>query len=355
MKLYDNKKEEKLVQDALLRQDEDFLESTEDILGDFDFSTLFDDEDDITEATLTDQPYAQALSVYQSDKDFYTDLFSYLRMEGDSGREIHQIEPGYVEIKASKDLHRVLYDLPPEARPVSDGFYRLSMDTDLVQKSIEDARKRSGEWAAFQILYDLHPVVRYYMTKLEASVNKDEALVAKTRQVPADTVWYVFMAQVSNNLGQPVLVDFIVSGMHADGRAFSTPIALADFIDQYGIHEQLYTEEITEAHLANIRSILDDAVDWTDLYMGEQQQRLQMRMEQKLQEYSSKLQDWHREAREQLEIDFSDAVINHFTKRRKNDREREIETILSKSGQYYKDLTSLDGNPYLKVLAVFYN
>jgi len=42
-------------------------------------------------------------------------------------------------------------------------------------------------------------------------------------------------------------------------------------------------------------------------------------------------------------------------KRRRRDKEIEIETILNRSSQYFKDLTSLNSVPYLKVLAVFYN
>jgi hypothetical protein len=37
------------------------------------------------------------------------------------------------------------------------------------------------------------------------------------------------------------------------------------------------------------------------------------------------------------------------------DKEIEIETILNRSSQYFKDLTSLNSVPNLKVLAVFYN
>jgi hypothetical protein len=76
---------------------------------------------------------------------------------------------------------------------------------DLVQTAIDNARKKKGEWAEFQILYELHPVVRYYMTKLEASVNKDVALVAKSKIFPSNTAWFVFQGQVSNNLCQAQL------------------------------------------------------------------------------------------------------------------------------------------------------
>jgi hypothetical protein len=78
-------------------------------------------------------------------------------------------------------------------------------------------------------------------------------------------------------------------------------------------------------------------------------------MEQKMSTYQSKLEKWHAEALQQLEIDFSERSVGNFWSRIRDSKQREIETILSNSSQYYQDLTSLQGDPFLKVLAVFYN
>jgi hypothetical protein len=54
-------------------------------------------------------------------------------------------------------------------------------------------------------------------------------------------------------------------------------------------------------------------------------------------------------------LDFSDKTITPFFSGKKDSKKREIETILSSTSQYNKDMTSLQGDAYLKVLAVFYN
>jgi hypothetical protein len=58
---------------------------------------------------------------------------------------------------------------------------------------------------------------------------------------------------------------------------------------------------------------------------------------------------------EQLELDFSDKTITPFFSGKKDSQKREIETILSSTSQYNKNITSLQGDAYLKVLAVFFN
>jgi DNA anti-recombination protein RmuC len=82
---------------------------------------------------------------------------------------------------------------------------------------------------------------------------------------------------------------------------------------------------------------------------------LEGNMESKMSAYQTKIENWHSAAIEQLEIDFNEKNIGNYWAKMKDNKQREIETILSSSSQYFKDLTSLQGEPYLKVIAVFYN
>ena len=229
------------------------------------------------------------------------------------------------------------------------------MDKDLVQKAIEDARKTKGTWAEFQVRYDLHPVVKYFMTKLEASVDKDVALVAKSSILPSHTAWFVFQGQIANNLGQPILSDFYVIGLKKDGAIYRKTLVLQEFIEEFQLNDKLLTENITDEEIANLQGILPDAVDWANSHMQEEQQILETKMETKMADYQTKIENWHAAALEQLEIDFTEKNSGNYWSKIKDNKQREIETILSSSSQYFQDLTSLQGDPYLKVIAVFYN
>jgi hypothetical protein len=193
------------------------------------------------------------------------------------------------------------------------------------------------------------------MTKLEASVDKDVALVAKTNRLPAETCWYIFQAQVSNNLGQPVLADFLVVGLNTDGNIHRKPFHLIDFIKEFRLHESMHTESITEIELGALQQTLVKAVAYVTSYMSAEQKQLEVKMENKMNEYQQKLTNWKNEALEQLELDFSDKTITPFFSGKKDSKKREIETILSSTSQYNKDMTSLQGEAYFKVLAVFFN
>ncbi len=356
MKLYNPEKEEHYVREAMLRQNPGYFESPEDTTDAFDFRTLFDDGDDTTAAIITDSPYREPLSIYKDEAAFYTDLFEQLMAAGQvKPEDIPVMERGYLEIVNTREVNQILYDLPPESKPAIGQLFKLSLDKDLVQKSIEDARKRKGEWAEFQMLYELHPLMRFFRTKLEASVEKDVALTARTQRLPTGTAWYVFHAQVSNNLGQPVLADFMVVSLMANGMLFQAPCSLPSFFEKYGLYGDLHTEHISETDLAKLQEFLVPAVDIASAHMRRSQRELEQSMKQKLGEYKSHIEKWHRAALKHLEDDFEEKGHSGFWSRIRDSRQREIETILNKTGRYYQNMTSLQGEAYLKVLAVFYN
>jgi len=311
----------------------------------------------VTESFVDPQPLAPELSLFASDGDYYQDLIEQLKAEklmeyGDA----EFVDPTYLEVKNTKELDRVLFDLPKESKPALKDIYRLSLDKNTVQNGIAEARKKKGEWAKFQMLYDLHPVIRFLMTKLEASVDKEVALVARHGKIPGGTAWFVIHGQVSNNLGQSVISDFFVVPMKLNGGLHRQPIPLEDFISQFEINKPLLTQQIDSEPLETLSEMLTMVIVFAkELHMKQLQQIKELQMEKQLAVYQEKLKNWERSAKEQFHISFADKAITGFIKRRMEDEERYVETILSQSSQYYKDLNSLNNEAHLKVIAVFYN
>jgi superfamily II DNA or RNA helicase len=363
MKLYDTEKEEQAVGLALIQQQENFLDSP-----DF-FSSLQSQTDDFDFLALIDAPsaapvlaeedmYAAPITFYDADETYYKELFEQLLSARQiTADEVTITEEGrYAELCNTRELNAVLFDLPEEARPKVGGNFKLTTDKALVQKAIADARKKKGTWAEFQMLYELHPAIRYYMTKLEASVDKNVALVARLRQLPADSAWFVMQGQVSNKLGQPVVADFFAVNLRMDGRLAGQTLPLETFIKQFNLQERLYTENVPASELQALQEILPDAIGWAQSHMQEAQQTLEGQMQEKMVVYREHLELWQADSLKQLALDFDEGtVLTNFQTSRRQAEKKEIETILNKSGQYVQDLTALQNDAYLKVLAVFYN
>ncbi len=354
MRLYDADKEESLVTKAMTAGDEAFLETQEE---DNAFDFLWGDESETTEPIEIENPYENTPSIYKDDFQFYIELTEQLKSSKLMGSDDVRTESGgYLAITNTKEINNLLYDLPPQAKPKIGEPFKLSLDKNLVQRAIENARKKKGAWAEFQILYELHPVVRYLMTKLEASVDKDVALVARISKLPKGMAFFVLHGQVSNKLGQSVISDFFVVGVDSEGNMKVKPMPLEDFIQKYDLQKDLVTEQVSEEHLLNLKEILADAIFYgQEWHMYQMQITRQDVMEKEYAKYQEQIKNWYAVAKEQLSLDFADKAQTGFVIRRKEDASLEIKTILDKSSVFFEDMQALDQDAFIKVLAVFYN
>ena len=78
-------------------------------------------------------------------------------------------------------------------------------------------------------------------------------------------------------------------------------------------------------------------------------------MDKQLTEYKAKLDKWASDAKGQLQMKFNDENI-HITRKGFDGEMEEIQKISDKESQFFQDIFQLDNvDPYLRVLAVFYN
>lgn len=351
MNLYDSKQEENKVEEALINQDESYLDTSKD-----DFYLHLFGGDDSTESIIVDNPIVDPISVYEKESNFYDELFHQLESRGLISKNDYEFnkEDSYLEIINTKEINEVLYDLPPESKPKVGEIFKLTTDKELVQDSIEKARKKKGDWAEFQILYENHPLIKYYITKLEASVPKNEARSVKLDHIPKGEVNYVLHGQVSNNLGQPLISDFFVVRKSSKGDL--TSLSLRDFLNQYDIRNTLYTKTVSETDNSIIERDLSQVVSFSqENHMKPLQKELESKMWEKLDVFESKLKKWKESSLSQIEIKFQERSETNFTIKSKEKELNEVNTIADSSSQYVQDLFGLEQDAYIKVISAFYN
>lgn len=305
--------------------------------------------------------YEPQLSLYHDDMQFYRDLFAELESKGRNEHgeiQVVDAEIPYVEAMESKDLKEVLYDIPREALP-TDRVFRLCNNRKVVMDAIADSRKENNNnWAKFQPLYDLHPIIQYQLTKLAASVPKEQAFVVKHKMFPQDTALFLMYGSVANGLGQTLVSKFFVVPMNIQkGTLCEAPYSLDDMLKKYpDMMNTIYQESVSEEELALLQDLLSDALENGETqYMYSRQNEESHKMSQQLEIYRQKLAHWANQAKQQLSIQFGEDVIQ-FRQKANSKAKEEIETIVSKQSQFNNDLFTLDNNePYIKVLAVFFN
>lgn len=367
MEVYDPTSEQLIVKQAIINKDENFLEqshiekvakkkkkkSLDAIIG-AKASTAAVEEPDCIEPEV---------SLFKTDAEFYSELFDYLGTAGKMKKTDVNIEDGgkYIEVLDTPQLEHALRGVPMEAKPESGDYFRLTTDKDTVQKAIAETRNKTekrerNRWTKFQILYDLHPVVRYFFNLLDSCVDKDVAPAARVDSLPNGTAWYVFHGSKANGLGQQVISEIFVVAVDTDGLAAVKPMPIADFIRQY-LQTELYYRQMSDEELQKLDGLLSSAVDIAVTnYMDRKQIEMQSIMQARKDQNLEKLRKWKADAEGQLDLfDDDTSPIYHMQKGRRERKLLEIKTIHDKSSKYVQDMNTLKGEPFIRPLAVFFN
>lgn len=351
--MFNPKKEEESVSQAIASGNEDADIFNLDALMSMAMSQTTGNES--TPAVEQPDMIEPSVSIFDREIDFYQGLFDFLRAKGELRSDDYQLETenDYLMIKNTPMLDKVLYDVPDEAKPRSNEFFKLTLNKNFVQKAIADSRKsdkaRGQKWAEYQILYDLHPAVMYYLSCLDSSMDKDKAIAAKLNTLPADSAWFVFHGSVNNGRGQQIISEFFAVPMRKDGTLLQSPMPLKEFIEKY-LKTTLSTAVMSDEEMAQLQTLLDPAVDCAvSEYMEDVQITRAAVMENKKNENLKKLEQWKIEAEHgQLSL-FSEGTKMY------DKNMKEITTIHDQSSQYIIDMNTLLGDPFIRPLAAFYN
>lgn len=322
------------------------------------------------ESTLSSTPAIEeedcvdkSVSLYDSDNKFYEDMFSYLNLSNrvQTGIINTDDEGRYVEIKNTEDLDSLFFYLPNEAKPEINGYFKLLTDMDKVQKAISESRQHKEEmdkrkWAKFQVLYDLHPIISYYIGMLTTCTDKDAALAAKLPSLPEDTAWFVFHGSVSDGAGRQVISRFFVVPVQRDGSDMRPrDMELQDFASQY-LSKQLYTQPMTESEMQELHEILPYAVDnASENYMAEIISNKKAKLLIDMDKYIEKVNKWYADATGQMQILFDEEGTPTNLNRRERNDYNDILSTKSNTENVIKSIHTLTQDAYIHPLAVFYN
>ena len=246
--------------------------------------------------------------------------------------------------------------MPKEAFPKKNETFNLTTDPEIVEQSIIQARKKQNESPNFQLLYDLNPIAKWMQYKLLGQVDRGKALVARLREpLPKNTAWFVFQGITSNQQGKPIFSKTYVIGKSFDGVSVGSLENFEEFLNEYRLKDTLPELETTTEQLNKVKALLPEAVKSAkQFYNLKIQGGLEDEMEEKLDLYQKKLENWLSASEKQMELKFGDedTGVGSF---HKNKRKNEVNYVNKKMDEFYTEYFQLENEPFLRVLAVFYN
>lgn len=359
MGVFDAIGEEDLVKKALAKSNAAVLDEKEvqnEHDGDWFTEMLLDTSHSVKEVTK-DEGFE---SFYQDDFQYYASLIDELKRTDDRLIKYIDVDDAekIIEIEQFEDLsaNGVLYDLPEEAFPKNNETFKLTTDKNIVEKAITLSRKKQNQWPQFQLLYDLNPIAKWMQYKLLGQVDRGKALVARLRDpLPKNMAWFVFQGTTSNYQGKPMFSKTFVVGKSFDGENSVSMETFQEFMIQYRLKDTLSELETTSDQLVILKSLLSGAVVTAKkVYKLKLQGDLEDEMEEKLEHYQDKLNKWLRNSESQMDLKFGSEDTGNVSFHKKK-RQNEVNHVKEQMDKFYQEYFQLENEPFLRVLAVFYN
>ncbi|BAX82357.1 DEAD/DEAH box helicase [Labilibaculum antarcticum] len=356
-KLFDAKEEENLTIKAIASSDLSLVDDSKE--EETDWLDIFSVEEN-------NKSNGNQVSFDSGFTSFYPNEFSYYRNLVDEivnsdehwkSRFSVDNEDSIIEISQDKELSLdgVLYDLPENAFPTKKDTFKLTTNKEIVERAIESARKKKNVWPKFQLLYDLHPIARWMQHKLLAKVDKGRALVARMRHpLPENSAWFVFQGISSNGKGQAILSKNFVIGRSFIGQSQGNYESFSDFIKEFRLSDTLPTLEVEDNQLKILQDMLPGAVEIAkSLYTSQLQGSLEDDLEDKLKVYKTRIDNWLDDSENQLELKFGKVESVKSSKR--DQRKKDVEAVHKNTNNFYQEIFQLRNQPFLRLLAVYYN
>lgn len=257
--------------------------------------------------------------------------------------------------------HRLSY-LPPELLQQTEGKHpvlKLTADRQRVMDALEAARRKKGDWPEWQLLWEQHPVCEWLDDALVAAFDRHEAPVLQLPHgLAADETVFVVQGQLTNERGQPIVVEWFGVGCLGDQPRRIRPLRqlLADTqLDQAPANPGRVLGDAARAHL---EKLLPAAIEHARKHMEQVRQQRAAALSPHLTRNLNQLGEWHRRRRDQIAgerrgYEVQGRTLPAPTKKRLEQEEQFLETIRSERQRWLQEGVRTNPNPHLRVAAVF--
>jgi ERCC4-related helicase len=187
--------------------------------------------------------------------------------------------------------------IPAEAWP-EHGQFRLTAESQRVERAIKAARTDSGYWSRELLCSEQHPILQWLTERLLMLMKRGEAPIITSKKLQKGELCFFCLGQVLSEAGLPLIVDthaisILRRGANAIHRPLAEAVELIDFkaLVNTGVPPQAQAAELL------LRAVIPASID----RLQKLQDSYFRRVKKDLLPEERRLRDWLRRRRERLE------------------------------------------------------
>jgi hypothetical protein len=216
---------------------------------------------------------------------------------------------------------------------------------------IRRTRKEEDTWPKLQLLWDLHPLMRWLNDKLLAVFGRQQApVVTLPAKLKTGETLFILNGIIPNRKSQPLIASWI--GVRFLDGQFNAVIDFQDILAKTGLGREKYPNQNKSFDKEILRKMLPPAIAKGEEWMHQRRKDFETVTDAKLNEQIRDLDRLKQKQYRQLELDFGDATPTSRTLDKKQQKQREIDRIFDEYWSWIENSLLTEDVPYIRVVAV---
>ncbi|MCG8421178.1 MAG: DEAD/DEAH box helicase [Proteobacteria bacterium] len=153
--------------------------------------------------------------------------------------------------------------LPAEAVPAENQPYRLVAERDTLFAAMARARERQGQWPAWHLLWEHHPIVDWLLDSLAVAYARNEAPCLRALRLGSQRAIYVLQTILSNQSGTPIHSAWFGLPIHLrEGTpTWEQPMELDQALSTSGLADGLTNPGKPPDYMSQLQTLVPDVIE----------------------------------------------------------------------------------------------
>lgn len=220
----------------------------------------------------------------------------------------------------------------------------LTSNRDVVMKEIAACRKEEGRWPTVQLLWELHPVMRWLHDKVVGAFGRNEAPVITLPTLRPEESIILCTGIIPNRKGHPLIQRWM--GIAFEGTSYTETMSLEQVLGRTEFHRRRWPNSGEARDVSDLRGLIPDAVDKAREAMSAAKREIDERHAPELEKQLGRLMAFKEERDRQLEM------LSMLEGVRKSEK-RKVKDLHAQYSAWVRDTLETEDNASIVVTAIF--
>lgn len=220
----------------------------------------------------------------------------------------------------------------------------LTSNRDAVMKEIAACRKEVGRWPTVQLLWELHPVMRWLHDKVVGAFGRNEAPVITLPTLKPEQTVILCTGIIPNRKGHPLIQRWM--GVAFEREAYTETMPLEQVLERTEFDKRRWPNPGEAREVSGIQALIPDAVDKAREAMSAAKQEIDERHAPELEKQLERLKAFKEERDRQLEMS---SMLEGVRKSEK----RKVKDLHAQYSAWIRDTLETEDNASIVVTAIF--